>query len=352
MIPDYVKVEMDLLYPAAGQIKKGRRCELGEGGKELKSDRLLEMFFWALKGEELSVKELSERYGVSTRSITRNIGDIKVFLAEHRDIIGDAEMKYSTATHRYRLNIDSFLTNRELLGIAKILIGSRALKNDTLVEIIAKLKQHTSPDDREKMENLIRKEIYHYSPVYADCEDLLDNLWRITDCIENKRCITIGYYRMDRKKSSYKLKPVSVMFSEYYFYLIAYKYEDESTPCYFRLDRIVEITMHRENFHLERQQTIDEGMIRYKSQFMFPGKTRHVRFSFCGPSVQAVLDRIPTARIVERKEGKYILDAEVFGDGLKMYLLSQGAWVEVLAPHEFREEMKEEVQRMQGMYES
>ncbi len=321
-----------------------------EDKRERRSDRLIEIFFLAIKGEELSVRELSEHYKVSTRSITRNIGDIKTFLAEHRDVIGNAELEYSSVTHRYRLSIDSFLTNKELLGVAKILIGSRAFDNEILVGIMSKLKQHTSPDDRGKLEHLIRKEIYHYSPVYADCEDLLDNLWRITECIERKTPITINYYRMDRKKYSYKLKPLSVLFSEYYFYLIALKYDDESTPHYFRLDRIVNITIHREKFEIDRKQEVDEGVIRNNSQYMFPGETRHVRFLFSGPSVQAILDRIPTARIVERKNGKYVIDANVFGDGLKMFLLSQGAWVEVISPDEFKEEMIKEIRKMGELY--
>ena len=118
---------------------------------------------------------------------------------------------------------------------------------------------------------------------------------------------------------------MAVLFSEYYFYLIACKYGEDDTPYYFRLDRIVEITIHRETFEADKTQTVDEGLIRNNSQYMFPGKSRHVRFAFSGPSVQAVMDRIPTAKIVERKDGRYILDADVFGDSLKMFLLSQGS---------------------------
>ena len=33
-----------------------------------------------------------------------------------------------------------------------------------------------------------------------------------------------------------------------------------------------------------------------------------------------------------------------------MFLLSQGAWVKVLAPDEFVEEMKLEIEKMQEMY--
>lgn len=45
--------------------------------KEQKPDRLLEIFLLAMKGEQLSVQELSQRYIVSSRSVTRDINVIK-----------------------------------------------------------------------------------------------------------------------------------------------------------------------------------------------------------------------------------------------------------------------------------
>ena len=35
---------------------------------------------------------------------------------------------------------------------------------------------------------------------------------------------------------------------------------------------------------------------------------------------------------------------------IKMYLLSQGSWVKVLAPQEFVDEMKTEIEKMKKMY--
>ncbi|MBO6147872.1 MAG: WYL domain-containing protein, partial [Lachnospiraceae bacterium] len=73
-------------------------------------------------------------------------------------------------------------------------------------------------------------------------------------------------------------------------------------------------------------------------------------FEFNGPSVQAVLDRIPTAKVIDRQEGRHIIEASVFGDGIKMFLLSQGSWVKVISPPDFREEMKKEIEKMLNIY--
>lgn len=304
--------------------------------KEIKLDRVMELFFRAMKGESLSVQQLAFEYNVSTRSITRDINSLKAFLADHADILGYAELEYSSTNHCYSLKMDHFLSNKELLAITKVLIGSRAFSSEELLGIIQKLKVNTTSADRIKLEQLICKEIYQYDEVGSDCHSVIDNLWKVTDCIENRNVITITYYKMNRDLVKRKIKPVSIMFSEYYFYLIGYRYETDvsNTPIYFRVDRIVDIIVQREKYVLLKEQNIDEGMLRRKSQFMWPGPTRKIRFEFSGPSVQAILDRIPTAKVTDRQADKSIIEAEVFGSGIKMFLLSQGAWVKVLAPDE------------------
>ena len=319
--------------------------------KEYKSERVLDLFFRALKGEVLSAKELSNTYGISTRSVTRDINDLKCFLAEHRDTLGNSELIYSSSTHSYSLYMDNLLSNKELLAVAKILIGCKAFSLEEFLTIIGKLKAHTSFSDKARLESLINKELFHYSEVGCDCKSVIENIWNLTSYIQSKRTITIDYYKMNRTNVKHKIKPVSIMFAEYYFYLIAYKCDDATnTPYYFRMDRIVDITAHRENFELNAFQNFDEGLLRNRSQFMWPGPLRKIRFEFTGPSLQAILDRLPTAKLIDKQGNVNIIEAETYGDGIKMFLLSQGSWVKVIEPQEVVEEMKAEIIKMQGLY--
>ena len=156
---------------------------------------------------------------------------------------------------------------------------------------------------------------------------------------------------MNRQLVNHKIKPVSIMFSEYYFYLIAYKEgETANVPLYFRIDRIADMTVHRETYTLALSQNVDEGILRQKSQFMWPGPNRRIRFEFTGPSVQAILDRIPTAKIIQKNKNSCLIEAEVYGDGIKMFLLSQGHWVKVISPESFVAEMKDEINKMHALY--
>lgn len=318
-----------------------------------KQGRLLEIFFRSLRGEDLSVKKLAAEYGVSTKSVSRDIGDLKAFLADHRELAGNTELEYSSQEKCYRLYMDEFLTNKELFALVEVMIGARAFSKEELLTLTGKLKKFTTTEDRPKLNELIRKELYHYAEVKHDCESVQETLWKLVGCIAEKREITIEYYRMDRACKTHRIRPASVMFTDYYFYLIAFlagEDEERDKPLYFRADRIKRIVEHRGTRNEEETPEFDEGLLRKRSLFMWPGKLRTIRFEFSGPSVQAVLDKLPTAKIIERSGGRYTLEAEVYGDGIKMWLLSQGSWVKVTAPDEFAEEMKKEIAAMSALY--
>ncbi|MBR1529760.1 MAG: WYL domain-containing protein [Oscillospiraceae bacterium] len=322
--------------------------------KENKNQRVLEIFFRLLKGEQISLKKLAEEYQVSVKSISRNMTEIKEFLTEHRELMQNAELTYSHKERAYILSSDEFLKNKELFAVIKVLLGSRCFSKDEILTLIAKLKKVTTAEDRAGLEALIRKEVYHYHEVKADCHSVIDTLWKVIQAIENRKMLTIHYCKMNRQEVKRKIKPVAVMFSEYYFYLIAYEASDtEMKSKYFRIDRIVSVTENREFFILDKKHDFNEGDLREKNQFMFPGETVKIRFAFSGLSVQAVLDRLPTAKIIEKDGNISIIEAEVNnGRGLMMYLLSQGAWIKILSPQSLITEMKAEIEKMKQLYET
>ena len=63
---------------------------------------------------------------------------------------------------------------------------------------------------------------------------------------------------------------------------------------------------------------------------MFGGRLRKIKFLYKGPSPEAVLDRLPTATVLKNEKDGLIISAEVFGDGVEMWLRSQGEMVELL----------------------
>ena len=317
-----------------------------------KSERTLAIFFRGLRGETLSVKELAAGFEVSPKSISRSINDLKAFLADNRELVGNTELQYSSQDKGYHLYIDEFLSSKELLSLLEVLIGARAFSKIELLTIVDKLKRFTTYEDRKIIAELTAKELYHYSEVKHDCDSVQETLWKLVNNIREKREISIEYYKMDRSLVTHRLRPASVMFADYYFYLIAFPVDgDTSKPLYFRADRIKHITVHRKTFTTEDAPEYDEGLLQQRSLLMWPGKLRTLRFEYTGPSVQAVLDKLPTAKIIECTEGKYIIEAEVYGDGIKYWILSQGIWVRVLAPSDLIEEIVTIVGGLKNAYD-
>jgi predicted DNA-binding transcriptional regulator YafY len=314
------------------------------------SDRALEILFRTVRGEEVSVKKLAEEHDISTKSVSRDIGKIKGFLAENRDLTGNAELEYCYVHKAYRLISDEFLTNKELFAVAKTLLGARAFSKADTARIIAKIKRFTTTDDRKKLNGIVAKEMLHYSEVKHYCEDVTENLWNLVNIIHENREITISYNKIDKTFSEKRIQPVSLIFMEYYFYLIAFYPGKYDEPRYFRVDRITDIVEHRQTFDTMKIPDFDEGLLRKRCQFMFFGKLRKVRFEYTGPSIQAVLDRLPTAIIIEKKRSTYTIEAEIHGDGIKLFLLSQGSWVKVISPTDFVDEMKAEIEKMGKLY--
>lgn len=316
----------------------------------MKQDRVLELFFRGLRGEDISVKNLATEYSVSTKSISRDINDLKTFLADHRELVRNAELHYSHSEKCYRL-YDEFLTNKELFSLVDVLSGARAFSKMELLTLVEKMKQFTTPADRPKLNELIRKELYHYPQVKHDCESVQAVLWQLINCIIDKREISIEYYRSDRKWVTHCLRPASVMFNDFYFYLFAFNTKETlDKPLYFRVDKIKYITEHRKKFTNMDAPDFDEGLLRQHSLFMWPGKLRTIRFEFTGLAIQAILDKLPTARVIERNNRTYTVEADVYGDGIKMWLFIQGLRIKVASPDDFVEEMKKEIELMRNQY--
>ena len=133
------------------------------------------------------------------------------------------------------------------------------------------------------------------------------------------------------------------MFSEYYFYLTAFQENkaafenpEDIFPTIYRLDRIKSFRVLNEHFQVPYANRFEEGEFRKRVQFMYGGKLERIRFRYTGPSIEAVLDRLPTARAKEISGG-WEITAEVFGKGIDMWLRSQGKYIQPIgeeATHE------------------
>lgn len=307
-----------------------------------KIDRTLGIYTKLIGGYGVSKSEEALHYGVNERTIQRDIDDIRYFLEKDADNSGFINnVIYDRADKVYRLErlYCSKLTNSEILAICKILLDSRALTKQEMSDILDKLVDSCVPKKNMKIvSELISNEKYHYVEPRHKTE-FIDTMWSIGQAIRENRYIEIEYLRMkDKAIVTRKLKPASIMFSEYYFYLTAFiddkemqqrfDVKNDTFPTIYRIDRIKKLTVSDERFFVPYHDRFQEGEFRKRVQFMYGGKLQKVTFRYYGSDIDSVLDRLPTAQIVSEEDGIYTVTAEVFGKGIDMWLRSQGELVE------------------------
>ena len=306
----------------------------------MKDIRLLELYDRLLKNEDIDIKKYAEENKVNIRTAERDIKTIRNFLAKKKK----TELIHNSKKKKYQLTYteDSInLTKSEILAISKILLASRAFLKDEISLIVDKIvKQCSSEDDLELIQNLLKNEKFHYIELQHK-KSFINNIWDLGQAIKNKKKIEISYKKMDGKIVKRIIDPVGLMFSEYYFYLLAHienidkeKYfcnKDDLYPTIYRLDRIEDFQVLNEKYTPTLYKNrFQEGLFRKQVQFMTGGKLRKLKFIYRGSSIEALLDKIPTAKAKEIGKNIYEIKAEVFGNGIDRWILSQGDAIEVI----------------------
>ena len=308
-----------------------------------KVNRILSIYTKLMDGKIVNKAEEAAYYNVNERSIQRDIDDIRNFMEQSVVESGIVnEVIYDRKERGYRLEklYQLRFTNSEILAICKILLDSRAFTKNEMTEMLNKLLDCCVPEaNRRLVRDMISNEEYHYIELQHKTV-FIDKLWEIAQAIQQHKYIEIEYGRLKGKKNVVrKVMPVAIMFSEYYFYMTAFIDDeevkanftvlDDAYPTIYRIDRIKTIKVLDENYHIPYSERFEEGEFRKRVQFMYGGKLRKVKFKYTGVSVEAVLDRLPTAKILSEEDDGYIISAEVFGDGIDMWLRGQGDAVEV-----------------------
>ena len=316
--------------------------------EDLKGDRIvrvLSIYSKLLDGEIINKAIEARKYCVNERTIQRDIDDIRNYFDEDieragylRSIVYDRTKKGYRIEQANRMK----LSNDEILAVCKILLDSRAFTKREMTDMLDRLVSCCSPKaDSKLVKELICNEEFHYIELRHKTK-FLDKMWDIGIAIRDCRYIELGYYRTkDKTVVDRKVKPVAIVFSEYYFYLTAFIDEQDkarddfdiisdSFPTIYRIDRIRRMKVMDERFHIPYSSRFEEGEFRKRIQFMYGGRLNKITFLYKGLDIDSILDRLPTAKIIKEENGIYTVSAEVFGEGINMWLRSQGSNIELL----------------------
>lgn len=309
-----------------------------EKSSDAKAERILSIYSRLRQGKIIDKSEESIKYAVARRTIQRDIGEIQCFLQNQSSETGEIqEIVFDKKVGGYRLEtrLQTQLTSQELLTVCKVMLESRSLIKDEMFPIINKLLNCCGKeDDRSLIKEYLGNEMHHYIELQHH-KKLLEKIWELEQAVKEHKYLEIQYRKIKGNEIvTRRVKPVGVMFSEFYFYLTAYiddidkeiEFENPNDPfpTIYRVDRLENVKILDERFSIPYKERFEEGEFRKRIQFMYGGKLRRVQFKYTGQSVDFILDRLPTAQIIQKDESGIVIQAEVFGDGIDMWLRSQG----------------------------
>lgn len=296
-----------------------------------KHNRILELYHRLLSGEVIDKQKAAEEYGVNPRSIQRDIDSIRDFCSNLAVNYGEvAEVRYDRRAKGFRIvnNRAPALTEGELFVILKILLESRSLAKEEMKSIVSNLLETCLPvGEQKKMEDRISNELFHYvEPRHK--KKLVSRIWDLGSAVYAHREVRLEYTKANGEVTKAAVKPVGIMESEFYFYLIAYignKHKEyPGYPTIYRIDRISDYEISDKVFYVPYKDRFEEGEFRKRISFMYGGRVHKVRLLYTGEDVDMVLDRIPTGQAVRREDGSFVVTAEIYGDtGLDFWLNGQ-----------------------------
>lgn len=180
--------------------------------------RLLELHNRINQGKSLEKADLLETFCIDSKTFQRDINKLRDYYREK----GLGDIIYDRKENCYRLDKSAkHLTEKEIFAICKILIESRAFNKEEFNKIVDKLLILCQGEERRGVKDAINNERFHYLELQHG-KALIDDIWKLRQTITNQQIIEIDYQGSDKKIKQHKVKPVGIVFSEFYFYLLAF----------------------------------------------------------------------------------------------------------------------------------
>ena len=315
------------------------------------ASRILIIFCRLLRRERLHIKELATEYKVNERSIARDFRTIRTMLS---DLHEDDALLFDRSDKCYYLSYggQGAFSSMDIMALLKVLIGSRAFRQDELTRLVSAIRSLLPYKDRKELHHAIEDELMHYiEPMHH--QPIIKMQWELNHCIVEHQRICLLYTKLDGSKVERDVVPVSIVFAEYYFYLVAFR-EDEAYeyPAFFRIDRIESFRILGQANKSDRHEGFRYSDMGAAVQFMYAGELLDIKLRCKKSALEAVLDRMPKHKVLDEDgDGFVLVEATVFGEGFLRWVAMQGKAVEILSPKEMRGKLISRFEAMVQMYQ-
>ena len=195
-----------------------------------KTGKMLALFDIMIHGHPLTKEQIATRFDVNARTANRYLAAIRQYLEEAEKEDGPRrELRYSREDRTYRIaEVENrFISKSELFAICKILLGGRTYSRKDLESLMNRLLQSAVlPEEQEEIKEFVKRELFDYLDPSHGKPDM-DQLWEVAQAIKKHHVITFDYTKIGSAQGTpHRALPLGVVFSEYYFYVIALPFGD------------------------------------------------------------------------------------------------------------------------------
>ena len=246
-----------------------------------KTGKMLALFDIMIHGHPLTKEQIATRFDVNARTANRYLAAIRQYLEEAEKEDGPRrELRYSREDRTYRIaEVENrFISKSELFAICKILLGGRTYSRKDLESLMNRLLQSAVlPEEQEEIKEFVKRELFDYLDPSHGKPDM-DQLWEVAQAIKKHHVITFDYTKIGSAQGTpHRALPLGVVFSEYYFYVIALPFGDDHKPDptvdtrTYRLDRMSDVEETKIKWDVPYNKRFREGVFKNQTQYMFSG---------------------------------------------------------------------------------
>ena len=310
----------------------------------MKLDRLVGILVILLGKERVSARELAERFGVSTRTILRDVEAIN--LAGIPIVTYQGEGGGISIAEGYRLD-RSVLSGEDMSSILGMLKGIDGAVSSRKHEIlIEKLKNSLTSPQREKLEANLNRLVIDFSP-WRQNEAVKKKLALVNKAVADSLELEFSYVDMEGQATRRTVEPYSLILKTQVWYLYAWCRLREDFR-YFRISRMSElslsgVTFKQREMRPPQQRSGDGGWNK-------AGDMTVLELAFDREMESVVRDTF-SEEIETLEDGRLLVRVALpESNWMYGYLLSFGSTLEVLSPEHVREGVSESAKAIVKKY--
>ncbi len=299
-------------------------------------DRLIQIIFLLLSHQSMTAKQLAEEFGVSTRTIYRDINILSIAgipITSQKGYGGGLSLLKGFSLDK------SYFTKAEqgnIIRALQILKSSNYPDAEKTLNKAAGLFSH----------NLQSEWLEIDFSCWGSPEKERSSMTALERAVINKYVITFTYLHSELTVAEQVVEPLKLVFKSHAWYLIGYSRYKQDIRTY-KMSRIRNLQITNELFDRELPKDFSLAPA-YKETYNIPVFKLH----FSEKIAYKVYDEFQEQYIKKLEDGtlevtfRYQLSEWTF-----LYLLSFGEYVEILEPIEAREILKEKARKILSRYE-